>query len=256
MPSSPVSRLAGRRILVTRPAHQALRFGALIDAEGGRALCYPTVEIGPPPDAAALARALERLPTFDAAIFVSPTAAREAFKHLKRWPSGLRAAAVGPGTKAELERHGVTSVLAPAEGADSDSLLADPGFAAMQARRVVIFRGDGGRERLHDALVRRGAEVVYAECYARTKPRDLSALAEEWHRAPADAVTVFSATALRNLLELLPALRGELLGTALFASHARIAEEARRLGAQRVTTSGPSERDMLAGLLAYFSGAK
>ena len=255
MPSS-VSRLAGRRILITRPAHQALRFAALIDAQGGRALCYPTVEIGPPLDPGALGRALERLSTFDAAIFVSPTAAREAFRHVKGWPSGLRAAAIGPGTQAELERHGVPSVLAPADGADSDALLADPGFAAMQARRIVIFRGDGGRESLHDALVRRGAEVVYAECYSRTKPRDLSGLAEEWQRAPADAVTAFSATALRNLLELLPGLRAEFLGVALFASHARIAEEARRLGAQRVTTSGPSEREMLAGLLAYFSGAK
>ena len=256
MPSSPDKRLAGRRILVTRPVQQALRFAALIEAEGGRALCHPSVEIGPPLDAGALARTLAALSSFELAVFVSPTAVREALKHVKSWPTGLRAAAVGPGTKAELERHGVSSVVAPAEGADSEALLADSRFAALEARRILIFRGDGGREKLHDALVRRGAEVVYAECYRRMKPRDLSALSQEWKQAPADALTVFSAAALRNLLDLLPALQGALLSTPIFASHARIADEARRLGADRVTISGPTEGDMLAGLLAYFGGGK
>jgi uroporphyrinogen-III synthase len=256
LPSSPDKRLAGRRILVTRPMQQALRLAALIEAEGGRALCHPSVEIGPPPDAGALARTLAGLSRFELAVFVSPTAVREALKHIKSWPGGLRAAAVGPGTKSELERHGVSSVVAPAEGADSEALLADPAFTALQARRIVVFRGDGGREKLHDGLVRRGAEVVYAECYRRMKPRDLSALSDEWRKAPADALTIFSATALRNLLELLPALRAPLLGTPVFASHARIAEEARRMGAGRVTVSGPAERDMVAGLLAYFDGGK
>jgi uroporphyrinogen-III synthase len=256
LPSSPDKRLAGRRILVTRPVQQAVRFSALIEAEGGRALCYPTVEIGPPPDADALARTLALLSSFDVAVFVSPTAVREALKHMKSWPGALRAAAVGPGTKAELERHGVRSVVAPAEGADSEALLADPGFTALDVRRIVIFRGDGGREKLHDELMRRGAEVAYAECYRRMKPRDLSALCEAWNNAPADALTVFSIMALRNLLDLLPTLRTALLGTPVFVSHARIAEEARRLGAPRVATSGPTESDMLAGLLAYFDGGK
>jgi uroporphyrinogen-III synthase len=256
LPNSSDNRLAGRRILVTRPARQALRFGALIEAEGGRALCYPSVEIGPPPDGDALARTLAALSSFELALFVSPTAVREAMKYVKNWPVGLRAAAVGPGTKAELQRHGVGSVIAPAEGADSEALLADPGFAGLEARRIVIFRGNGGRENMRDALMGRGAQVVYAECYRRMKPRDLSALSEAWNHGAADALTFFSATALRNLLDLLPALRAPLLGTPVFASHARIAAEARRLGAERVTISGPAEADMLAGLLAYFGGGK
>jgi uroporphyrinogen-III synthase len=256
LPSFPDNRLAGRRVLVTRPLPQARRFGALIEAEGGRALCHPAVEIGPPPDPAALARTLERLHTFDVAIFVSPTAAREALKQLKQWPRALRAAGVGPGTKAELERLGIASVVSPAEGADSDALLADADFIALQARRVLIFRGGGGRERLHDALVARGSEVAYAECYRRAKPHDLSALAADWRRAPADAITFFSATALRNLVDLLPDLRDGILGVPVFASHPRIADEARRLGARQVMASGPTEHEMLAGLLAYFGAGK
>jgi uroporphyrinogen-III synthase len=256
LPSSPDKRLAGRRILVTRPLHQAQRFGALIEGEGGVALCYPGVEIAEPSDPGLLARTLERLATFEVAVFVSPTAAREGLKRVGRWPASVRVAAVGPGTRAELEKHGVLSVVAPEEGADSDALLRDARFAALGARRVVIFRGEGGRETLRDALVQAGCEVAYAECYRRAKPRDLASLAEEWRRAPADAATFFSATALRNLLDLLPALRGGLLHAPLFVSHDRIADEARRLGAQQVTTSGPTEREMMAGLLAYFHGGK
>ena len=61
--------LRGRGILVTRPAGQAQRLAALVEAAGGRAILFPAIEIEP------LAQA--RLPSpadFDLVVFVSPTA--------------------------------------------------------------------------------------------------------------------------------------------------------------------------------------
>ncbi len=256
MPPSNDNPLAGRRIVVTRPAAQAVRFGALLEAHGAVALRYPAIVIAPPSDADALKRVLAALASFDVAVFVSPTAVREGLKQVATWPAGVRVAAVGPGTCAELERHGIRSTLTPAAGADTDALLADPGFNALDARSVVIFRGEGGRERLRDALLARGARVACAECYRRESPSGLARLAGEWQRAPADAVTVFSAGALRNLLEALPSLREALVATPLFVSHARIAQAAHALGLRTVTVSGPGEEEMLGGLLAYFSARK
>jgi len=40
----------------------------------------------------------------------------------------------------------------------------------MQGKKVIIFRGNGGRSKLYDSLTARGAEVVYAEVYRRTCP--------------------------------------------------------------------------------------
>ena len=57
--------LAGRRILVTRPAAQAAPLAAAIAAEGGEARCFPLIDIAPATDPEPLAafvaaRAMER----------------------------------------------------------------------------------------------------------------------------------------------------------------------------------------------------
>lgn len=247
--------------MLTRPREQAARLAALIEAAGGAALRYPAIEIAPAENSAALARTLEDLARFDIAIFVSPTAVREALKLVRQrgaWPAQLRPAAVGPGTRSELERHGFNAVLAPEAGADSEALLAVPQLAELRGRHVVIFRGAGGRDLLAESLATRGAQVTYAECYRRARPQtDFARLVAEWERHGVDAVTAFSAAALGNLFEMLPApWRTRLEGTPLFVPHARIAAQAASFGALRVRIAGPGDEEMLAGLVAYFRHAK
>ena len=219
---------------------------------------HPTVEIAPPEDAAALARAVALLEGCDLAIFVSPTAVQEALRSVPKWPAGVGVAAVGPGTKAALARRGFASVLAPHSGADSEALLAEPRLQQLRGQRVLIFRGAGGRELLAEALAARGAEVCHAVCYRRVKPHaDFSPLAARWARSGLDAVTVFSSSALDNLFVLLPpAAHALVAATPVFASHPRIAQHAHRRGVREVIVSGPGDDDMLAELLAYFGGRK
>ena len=66
--------LQGKRILVTRPAAQADGLAAMITAQGGEALCFPLLEIGPPDDLQALDEVSENLDAYALAVFISPNA--------------------------------------------------------------------------------------------------------------------------------------------------------------------------------------
>ena len=240
--------LAGRGVLVTRPAGLATALAERIERAGGRAFLFPALEIEALPRPAALGR----LDEFALAIFVSPTAVQCALAMAGPWPAGVRVAAVGEGTRRALERAGFGDVVAPGEGADSEALLAAPQLAGFSGRRVLIVRGAGGRELLARELAERGCEVEVAECYRRVPPSaDAGPLLAAWAAGEVHAVTVFSGEALDNLLAVLGEER--LRSSALFVSHPRIAERARRLGLQPIL-AGPGDDAMLERLVAYFHG--
>jgi len=249
--------LAGRRIVVTRPAGQSAGLARLIREAGGEPVLFPALEILPPSDPAALAAVLARLDEFDLAIFISRNAVDWGLRTLGRaWPEQVRVAAVGAGTARALAERGIGGVIVPqGPQPDSEALLARPELADVRARRVLIFRGEGGREVLRETLVARGAEVEYAECYRRARPRaDGAALAAAWARGEVDAATVNSAEALENLC----ALIGEAgvraaRATPLFVPHPRVAKAAVELGFARILVAGPGDEAMRDRLVAYFA---
>ena len=121
-------------------------------------------------------------------------------------------------------------------------------------RRIAIFRGEGGRETLAEVLRLRGADVAYAECYRRSvPPTDMRPLVDDWARGAVHAVTVSSGEGLANLAVMLgDSGRGLLAAMPLFVPHARVARQARALGAADVVVSGVADEEVLAALVAYF----
>lgn len=249
--------LAGRGIVVTRPASQAAPLAAMIRAAGGRPILFPVLEILDTADIAPLIAAADGLDRFDLAIFISPNAVLRAMNQIvarRSWPPGLRAAAVGKGSARELKRFGITDVIAPARAFDSEGLLALPELQQVSGRRVVIFRGDGGRELLGDTLVARGADVEYVECYRRARPRaDAAPLLRAWARNEVDAVTLTSSEGLRNLFEMVGRLgQSWLRRTPLLAPHPRIAAAARELGCGNVMETAPGDEGLMNALSQLF----
>ncbi len=195
-------------VLITRPTHQAGNLIRLVEQHGGVAIAFPTIEIGPPVDPGPLLVLLGRLSEFDLAIFVSPNAVEQTFVWLRTlrrtWPEGLPVACVGRASARALEELGIRGVVAPERRYDSEALLALPALQEMAKKRVVIFRGDGGRELLGDALIERGAEVVYAESYRRMRPQaDATTLIDAWRQDEIHIVCITSTDGLSNLLEML-----------------------------------------------------
>src|SRR4029453_8518581 len=125
----------------------------------------------PPADTVALERAHERLSHYQLAIFISTNAVEYGAPDAKRWPTTLVTFAPGPGTAEALAAVGIADARIPAGQFDSEGLLAFPELADVEGKRIVIFRGDDGRELLGDTLRARGAQVEYVACYRRAKPQ-------------------------------------------------------------------------------------
>src|SRR4029079_11082017 len=83
---------------------------------------------------------------------------------------------------------------------DSEGLLALPALAELRGKRIAIFRGEGGRDHLADALRARGAHVDCIACYRRARPASgADGLAEALLQGRAHALTITSSEGLDNL---------------------------------------------------------
>ncbi len=199
--------LHGLGVLVTRPAHQAEALCRMIETAGGRAIRFPVLAIAPPLDGGPALALVQRLAHYNLAVFISPNAVELGLDLIEAQgglPPGLRLAVVGEGSGRALRaRLGRGPDLQPAQRFDSEGLLALPELQQVAGWRVVVFRGDGGRELLGQTLRERGATVDYAEVYRRERPAvDTAALAAELARGAVDIVAVTSSEGLRNLLAL------------------------------------------------------
>lgn len=261
MNSAAEAPLAGVGVLVTRPPAQAAALMQGLAALGARPIAFPCLAILPPADPAPLQAALEHLAAAHLAIFISPTAVAHGLAAARAhgpWPAQVAVAAVGQGTARALAEQGLTEVIQPVDGADGAHLLARlaqlPAWREPAGRRVVIFRGEHGREELADALRAQGAQVVYAPCYRRVRPpaADPTPVLAELAGGGIHALTAYSAETLDHLLDLLgPTPR--LAALPLFVPHARIAAHAQRLGLPNAHICAGGEAQLLAAIVEYFA---
>ena len=227
--------LLGLGVLVTRPAGQADTLCRLIEEEGGNSYRFPVLEIAPPADPAPLEALIDHLDDFHWAIFISINAVEWGLKAVQQrrdLPSSLKLAVIGPTTARALEDHRLRADLMPAPPYNSESLLALPEMGEVAGKRIVIFRGEGGREHLANTLRERGAEVEYAEAYRRSRPRhDPAPLLRAWREGGIQVATATSNEALLNLVEMVGEEgRRYLLETPLVVVSERNAALARELG--------------------------
>ncbi|OOZ36577.1 uroporphyrinogen-III synthase [Solemya velesiana gill symbiont] len=248
--------LAGLGVLVTRAAHQAEGLCRQLVDHGGRVIRFPAVEIGGPADPEHTARQLDALADYQVALFVSPNAVVSALELLgnSRLPEDLQIGAVGRSTAQSLARAGYAVDIVPDAGFDSEALLACDELQQVEGMHVLIFRGNGGRALLGEALQERGAVVDYAEVYQRLCPdRDPAELLNRW--TDIDLVTATSNEILDNLCTLLGEQgRDLLLAMPLVVVSERMRAHARGLGFRQVILArGADDHSMLQAICGWLA---
>lgn len=255
--NEPQNNLHNIHVVVTRPAHQAKGLCDLIEQHGGQAILFPVLEIAANIDDEFL-QLISHLNEYQLALFISPNAANLALPAINAHgglPAGLRIGAVGKATAAALAAQGCTVDIFPEDKFDSESLLGLPAMRAVKNQKIIIFRGQGGRELLAETLRQRGATVQYAECYQRIKPdSDPQLLLDQWAQHKLDIIIITSAQGLTNLIELVGvAGRDDLMATPLLVVSERMVEEARQMGIKSsiVVAAKASDQDILQALTSW-----
>ena len=247
-------------VVITRPRAQADGLAQAVTALGRTPVLLPLLEIAPLADQSQLSTVLAGLDGYALVAFVSPNAIDAAFAHVAHWPRQVAIAVLGEGSRMALARHGLdasnATILGPLDPtrSDSENLLASLDLAQLAGKRVLIVRGESGRELMADGFRAAGAEVSVVAAYRRSVPALDAALAAQLHAllaAPNDWI-ITSSEALRGLFDLLRRL-GELQVEQMqqqhvIVPHARIAATAQALGLARVTLTGSGDERLLAAL--------
>ena len=168
-------RLQGQVILNTRPAHQQAGLSASLEHNGAQVLSFPVIDIVLSDDSALRNRLAREVAQYDLLLFVSRNAVDGAFKHIDAAQLNPAAAfgVIGEASHRALAEQVVNldSCLVAGEPYNSEALLEADLLRRIAGRRVLIFRGQQGRNLLGDELVARGASVDYCEVYRRELPQ-------------------------------------------------------------------------------------
>lgn len=241
------------RVIVTRPAAQAQAWVPRLQALGIDAVALPLIDIAPAPDLAAVQAAWRQLHETAFVMFVSANAVAHFFA--ARPPDGAgctiaRAGSTGPGTSAALRTAGVPADHIdepdPAGPFDTEALWRRIGTRPWSGRRVLVVRGEDGRDWLAEQWRQAGAEVRFVAAYRRLAPRmdgAAAALVDAALADPADHVWHFSSSeAIAHLARARPG--SDWSRSRALATHPRIADAARRVGFGQVDAVGVHPQDV------------
>lgn len=250
--------LAGRHVVITRPAGQAEHLATLLVEQGAHPVFFPVLTIHDCADITPVLNAAIVLDSYDLAVFVSPNAIEKALDIIlprRAWPAHVPVIVLGKMSEQALMRRGVTHVISPPLRFDSEALLELPELVAVAGKRIIIFRGETGRELLGETLIARGAEVHHVACYRRLASKaDPGPLLKRWEAGTLDAVTLTSSEGLRYFFAMIGHLgQAWLKKTPVFVTHQRIALQASALGLQQIIPTAPGDDGLLAELMQYYA---
>jgi len=273
--------MSTKTIIVTRPAGQARQLievlSRAIEASGvgkrslPEILSLPLLTIVPKSDDHLADHIATALADADLAIFVSPNAIESVMRLLEcDWqdfskkiiPIGV----MGGSSHSALKNHGIgleenpTPIIIPKsnENWDSEGLWKELQSLQwnLQGKKVIIFKGDGGRDWLADTLMKAGAAVEAISTYRRV-PLDLDNPSWQLVREMDLSKSLWlltSSEAVRYLGEVMKdQFMQNLNAASALCPHHNIADAAEMIGFGEVFTSDPGDEALIKSTLAWLT---
>lgn len=199
--------LFGKRVLVTRPRHQAGDLVRRLEQLGAVPFVLPAVEVREPDDWTSVDRALADLPNYHWLVFTSSNGVHALIRRLRQTGRDLRAlgnlrlAVIGSATADTLRSYHLEPDLVPAEFR-SESLAASLKEQAA-GQRILLARADRGRDLLRQELATI-AQVDQVAVYSQVDALDAdSEVFNCLRRGEIDYVTLTSSNIARALARVL-----------------------------------------------------
>lgn len=230
------------RLLLTRPQDECELLAATLAEHGVFSSSMPLLNIVALDQTAEQRDTLAQLDRYCAVIVVSKPAARLALQSLDHNQVQVPAAqpwfSVGSATGEVLAKYGLQAHW-PEQGDDSEALLALPrlkqALSLDSEPRVLIIRGEEGREMLADSLRSQGVVVDYLSLYRRELPHyPAGTLQAILNSNQLNGVLVSSGQGFKHLQQLAGEQWPALSKLTLFVPSQRVAEQARAAGAEIV----------------------
>ncbi|WP_165312602.1 uroporphyrinogen-III synthase [Vibrio ziniensis] len=238
-------------VLVTRPEAQGIELCQQLNEQGITALHHPliTIEAG-----SGLSDLLPDIHRCDTIIAVSQHAVEFSDQYLRQqqsnWSTSTRYLAVGQKTAHLLSKVTGQSVNYP-QVSDSEHLLELAELQDISGQKIIILRGNGGRELIHETLNERGAVVTYKEVYQRRDlPFNANLSSQQWQQAQVDTLIITSGHQLAFFMSQLDSHTAQwACQLKLLVPSERIAKDAKTMGFEHiVVTRSAANPDLVAAL--------
>jgi uroporphyrinogen-III synthase len=268
--------MSNKTIVITRPSGQARQLSEALQVSllksgftkqtSPQIISLPLLTIVPKGDDVLVGRITAALKSADLAIFVSPNAIECTMRLLARsWQAvsdrPLPIGVMGGSSLAALNNHGIglegntTKIILPQSNAqwDSEGLWAELQKLSWDwsTKKVIIFKGEGGRDWLAEALKQAGAQVEAFSVYARV-PLDLNSSAWNDVHEMDFAKSLWLLTSSEAVRYLGQAKLPLDLASAVCPHH-NIADAAKSIGFGEVFTCEPGDEALIAASQAWLS---
>ncbi len=245
-------------VLVTRPGKDGEALCHLLQQRHIQSLHHPLIAFKQGRDSEKLISALAQC---DIVIAVSQHAVTWAWEVLQQhdhtFPPHLNYIAIGDRTAQFLQQHQLKNVVSP-KISDSEHLLDLPALKLVKNKRILILRGNGGRELIHQTLTQRGAQVEYNEIYHRVSlPIPPLNTWAQWKAQGVSHLVITSGEQLAFFMSQVP--KSYLLWVTqliLYVPSQRIYQQAEQIGFSHIINTGSAANLVLLDCLSktFFTG--
>ena len=229
-----------RPVVLTRPEGENEALAARFEADGLVVLVRPLIKLSDLEVTAEVRAQVMNLDHYDRVIFVSKAAVTTGMalfdQYWPAWPHAVTWLSVGEGTAALLKAWDIAAFY-PAQ-AGSEGLLALPALTEVTGMKVLIVRGQGGRELLAETLRERGASVEYLETYKREPLQH-----DDWDISWAPVIVLATSVEIMESLTRQATIKLENID--LITASNRIAEAASHYPFHSVTNAGGASEQAL-----------